>query len=84
MSPCKSCGAEMIWARTRTGTAMPLDPAPVPEGNVQLTTEDLELCATVLAGERLAAARAAGVTLHRPHHISCPEGPKWRRPKKAR
>lgn len=34
--PCKSCGAPMIWARTRKGNLIPLDAEPTPEGNIIL------------------------------------------------
>ena len=29
MSTCRTCGAEIIWAKTRTGKSMPLDAIPV-------------------------------------------------------
>lgn len=34
MSTCRSCGAEVLWAKTRAGKAMPVDPEPTAEGNV--------------------------------------------------
>jgi hypothetical protein len=36
MSKCKSCGAEIIWAKTPTGKSMPLDAEPHPRGNIVL------------------------------------------------
>lgn len=32
MSHCSSCPAEIVWGRTPTGKAMPLDAAPDPNG----------------------------------------------------
>lgn len=36
MNTCRACPAPVRWVRTEAGRAMPLDPVPVPEGNVQL------------------------------------------------
>ncbi len=36
MAKCKSCGATMLWTKTPSGRNMPLDPDPVPDGNVIL------------------------------------------------
>lgn len=79
VSRCRSCDQEMLWARTTKGKAMPLDPEPVPDGNVQISHDGHELTATILAKDRLEAARVAGARLYRPHHISCPQGSDWRR-----
>jgi DNA modification methylase len=35
VTACRSCGAEIRWARTFTGKLMPLDAAPNPAGNVE-------------------------------------------------
>lgn len=36
-SSCRSCGKPMLWARTAaTGSLIPLDPDPVPDGNLIL------------------------------------------------
>ena len=51
MATCKSCGAELLWAKTPNGRMMPLDVQPVPDGNIKLlgdgtcevlTKDDLE------------------------------------------
>lgn len=39
MSQCKSCGAPIQWVKTDRGKAMPLDPEPVPGGNVVVSKE---------------------------------------------
>ena len=36
MSRCKSCAAEIRWERTITGSRIPLDSEPNPEGNIVL------------------------------------------------
>lgn len=48
MNKCKSCGAEIIWIKMKSGRAMPCDPDPVHfsidkehhRGNVVLVTPD--------------------------------------------
>lgn len=34
MSTCRSCNAEIRWERTAAGKRIPLDPEPVPDGNL--------------------------------------------------
>ena len=36
---CKSCPAQVIWAVTERGKAMPVDAEPGPGGNVQLVEQ---------------------------------------------
>lgn len=36
MSTCRSCGAEIKWAKTTTGKSIPLDPHPHADGNIEL------------------------------------------------
>jgi hypothetical protein len=36
MASCRSCGAEIRWALTERGKHMPIDPAPVSDGNLVL------------------------------------------------
>ena len=33
---CRSCGAPIVWAKTSRGLSMPLDAAPVVDGNVAI------------------------------------------------
>lgn len=33
-SPCRSCAAPMVWAVTPSGKNIPINPDPVPEGNL--------------------------------------------------
>lgn len=36
MPKCKSCGAEIRWAKTPAGKAIPIDEKPSPTGNITL------------------------------------------------
>ena len=38
MSRCKSCTAEVFWARTASGKLIPIDADPVEGGNVHIVT----------------------------------------------
>jgi hypothetical protein len=40
MARCRSCDAPVVWKRTEAGKAMPIDPDPVPGGNVVLLDDD--------------------------------------------
>lgn len=64
-SHCRACGAEMIWAKTTRGRALPLDAKPDPKGNVTLDESGL---ATVYG----AALPPDNATIYMPHHATCP------------
>lgn len=80
MSACRSCGAAILWARTKNGKAMPLDAEPTPEGNVVLTGEVVPSArGAVPICEVLAGPDLFGAPLRMPHHATCPQADKWRR-----
>jgi len=72
---CSTCGAEVIWARTVTGRLMPVDPEPVPGGNIELIKpndprEPLEAhVVTPWFGEKR----------HVSHFVGCPQADQHRR-----
>jgi hypothetical protein len=73
MAPrCRSCGAEIVWARTTLGKAMPLDPEPATEGNVQLCMVGGEEIAAVLGSADRAAAQLEQIPLYVSHFATCP------------
>lgn len=78
MSRCRSCDAQIRWATTSAGKAMPLDFEPSEFGNVALAGIERPV-ATVLAGVDLTTARATGRRLFMPHHATCPQGREWHR-----
>jgi len=67
---CRSCGAPILWSRTENNKPIPLDPEPVPGGNVVL-----EACG--------ALARVVkpdpSVKRHVSHWTSCPQAKQWRK-----
>jgi len=75
-SRCRSCGAEILWARSRGGKRVPLDADPTMRGNVVLT-DDGE--AIVLNQADADQHRRHGGTLYLAHFATCPEAAQHRR-----
>ena len=69
-SSCNSCGAPVIWAKTKNDKNIPLDPKPVKGGNIELT-ENRALY--VKAGEK---------ELYVSHFATCPNASSHRRASK--
>lgn len=87
---CGSCGAPIVWATTAHGRRIPVDPDPVPDGNLELLEMSGVLVAHVLTVEReaelereLLDANRAGVTptlaLFKTHFATCPSAETHRR-----
>mgnify|MGYP000211004546 CR=1 FL=1 len=72
MSACRSCGAQIVWATTGHGKAMPLDAEPAADGNVRL-----DRGVAVVLGDLERTAHAG--PLYRSHHSTCPQAKDWRR-----
>jgi hypothetical protein len=73
-SACRSCGAEIIWARTAAGAAMPVDAEPVPAGKITLDERDYPPLAMVHRTAVPASLRA-----YVAHFATCPHGDQWRK-----
>lgn len=69
---CRSCSAPIIWAKTAKGKATPLDAAPVPDGEWQLSDGY-----AVPAGADLFAAAPR----YRVHWATCPNHAQHRSPR---
>ncbi len=67
MSACRSCGARIVWAKTSTGKAIPVDADPVEHGNI------------VLSSGGVAEVGPAGSGTHVSHFATCPERDEWRK-----
>lgn len=77
-SPCRYCGEPVVWALTKTGKRMPVDPQPDPAGNVVLTTTTGSLSETPLALVLGSADQRAEVNpddLHTSHMQTCQQRP---------
>lgn len=80
MSRCKSCGAEIVWIRMKTGKAMPCDKPQVMfrgkrNGRERVVTDDGE----VIACEIVDSAGAATGIGRVPHWATCPGASQHRR-----
>lgn len=73
---CRSCGAEIFYATTTTGKAMPLDVDPHPDGNVIVERQDGRLGCRVLGN---AAPAARDEVRYRSHFATCPNAAAHRR-----
>lgn len=92
---CRSCGAPIFFGRTAKGRRMPLDPAPVEDGNV-IVDQDMRLLdklASAYVGDSPPPEGAPVRVLHkfelidpdvpryRTHFASCPAADRHRRAK---
>ena len=73
MSWCRSCGREIRWVRTYRGVAMPLDPAPVDDGNVVFLANG---SVRVISAED--RAKYPG-PVYKSHFATCPNAAEHRR-----
>lgn len=70
ITQCRSCGAPIVWGKTKNGKGIPLDAAPHPDGNVELHPDGR---AVVNSGPLI------GVPLYRSHFTTCPHAAEHRR-----
>ncbi len=76
---CRSCGAAILWVKSaRTGTLMPLDAAPVENGNIFIK----DGLAVVLSGD-LFETMLDGPR-YQSHFASCPNAAKHRKTKEKK
>lgn len=82
MSTCTHCPADIVWARTPTGKAMPLDAEPTDNGNVWLLptpvnaprlSQPMPGCVVSYRGY----FPPRGATRHVHHVTTCPRASEW-------
>jgi len=78
---CKTCGAPIIWTKTKAGKAAPIDAEATPEGNIIVYRAGGEIKSDVLSKDRLDVARLAGARLHTSHFVTCAQADSHRRKK---
>ncbi len=69
ISLCRSCRAPIRWERTPNGKRIPLDPEPVPSGNIVIN--EIGLAVVVKPGQGK----------YQSHFVSCPNAARHRTPK---
>lgn len=75
MSNCRSCSAEIRWARTSNGKAMPVDIDPHEDGNLVLGDKFV----TVYANAATAIDAAPDALRYLSHFATCPTAFEHRR-----
>lgn len=73
---CRSCKAPIYWAATSNGKSMPVDAAPVEDGNVLL-----EFSASGIKGRVLSAKETHEGERYVSHFVTCPNSNNHRRKK---
>lgn len=82
---CRSCKADVIWARTGNGKLTPIDAAPHVDGNVvlqhQRTEQGMIVHAKTLTRKRQAENKQSFIReiTYKSHYATCPQAAKWRR-----
>lgn len=71
---CRSCNAEIVWARTSKARWMPVDVEPSPDGNVVLSDVGGQVHAAVTSGAQLGLE-----PLHKAHFATCADASAWRK-----
>lgn len=83
LTPCRSCGALIVFLRNetpdRSSDWLVVNPDPVDDGNI--VVNEYRRTGVVLSGEALTTARADGYSLHEVHHRTCPSADAHRRRK---
>lgn len=71
MSTCSTCGAPIRWAKTAAGKNIPLDPDPVPLGNLYLDEDGVAMTVTKDLGRSVARYVS--------HFATCPDADEHRK-----
>jgi hypothetical protein len=76
MAKCNSCGAEIVWAKTLSGKAIPINAHPVDDGNIAIDHEGTAIIMT--EGE---ASCATMLVRYKAHFATCPNAAQHRKPR---
>jgi hypothetical protein len=79
---CRSCGAEITWAKTSTGATMPVDVAPSDDGNIVLLDGPRGFLAVTLHDDERRSYRP-DKKRHKAHFATCPDANVHRKPRNA-
>lgn len=75
-TPCRSCGAPVIWARHQlTGREMPIDAEPVTGGTITIEPDMFGAPSYWIA----AGTPPPGAERHTSHFATCPNAGSWRK-----
>ena len=74
---CRSCGAPIIWALTKHDRRIPLDPIPVPDGNINISVDENGQTRSEIVNAPLFSSAPLYVS----HFVTCPNAAQHRRRK---
>ena len=82
MARCRSCGAEIIWVKTRAGRDMPCDPGLIPfwaklKAKDKVVTQEGDVVSCLLEGDPQEITGVGRV----PHWATCPFSKQHKRKK---
>lgn len=83
-SPCKSCGAPMLWVEWASGKRMPVAVEPVADGDIVLTFRKSEGKLLAARATELDEEHLAGRKRYVSHFASCPQAKQYRRAQHGR
>ena len=80
MARCKSCGAEIVWVKTRAGKDMPCDPGLIPfwakfKATSKVVTLDGDVVSCLLDGDPDEISGVGRI----PHWATCPNAAQHKR-----
>jgi hypothetical protein len=79
VTACRSCEASIVWCWTTKGVRIPIDPEPVPDGNVTVDAGgELIDGARVLVGAEPGLFDPPNLLHYRTHFVTCPDRDDWR------
>lgn len=76
----RSCGAPIVWARTKSGSRMPIDAQPVPGGQWRLLDQGgPDPVLSYAPSDPVAQAAGADIALYDSHFATCTQAAQFRR-----
>jgi len=75
---CRSCNQRIRWAVTVKGRRMPIDPVPVPDGNIELEEREVFLTPLAIVRVNIPTGEPVPPVLYKSHFATCPQAGKWR------
>jgi hypothetical protein len=76
---CRSCGAEIVWARTVNGKTIPIDVDPVEDGNIELQDGAGAMPVAVYVKKDDGQLGLLASDRYVSHFATCPQAKEWRR-----
>ena len=82
---CRSCGAEIFWAKTTQGKNMPIDSSPVEDGTILISVRTGAQVAEPQSKDQVEELKKQNKANGQPHRLfkshfaTCPQSKTWRK-----